>query len=396
MNSEVFELRLDTMTQGGSALGRHEGRAIFVPYGLAGETIQARLVEDKGSYARAEVVEIVEASPSRVEPPCPDFGAGKCGGCQWQHIDYAAQLKFKQQIVVEQMARIGGFREAVVHPTLPSPDAWHYRTHATVQFTPDGQPGFVGTDQRRVVAVEDCQIIRPELVKMMGALQLGKKSSRDRMRLQVGTAPNDRFSAWLVGDEDDSSSYRSSSNSHVYYDIKGRRLRVTAGGFFQVNLPQAEALVDLVLAGLNLQGHEKVLDVYAGVGLFSVFLADHAQQLTAIEVSPSAVNDALENLSGLKHVEVIRGAAETLLGRLKSQFDAIVLDPPRAGLKPKALDAVVRMGASRVVYVSCDPATLARDAKRIGAAGYRLVEVQPVDMFPQTYHVESVALFSKI
>jgi 23S rRNA (uracil1939-C5)-methyltransferase len=184
-------------------------------------------------------------------------------------------------------------------------------------------------------------------------------------------------------------------SSNLTYTVHGRRFRVTAGGFFQVNLPQAEKLVDLVLERLNLQGDETVLDLYAGVGLFTAFVAERASFVTSVESYPPAVTDADENLADLDNIDLIEGSVEDVLAELEGPVDAVVVDPPRTGVEPAALDILDDLGARTIVYVSCEPATLARDAKRLVAKGFRLVDVQPVDMFPQTYHIECVAHFTR-
>jgi 23S rRNA (uracil1939-C5)-methyltransferase len=186
---------------------------------------------------------------------------------------------------------------------------------------------------------------------------------------------------------------------HVHYTIKEHTFRVTAGGFFQVNLPQTEVLVDLVLERLNLQGNESVLDLYSGVGLFTAFLAERAALVTSVESYPPAVTDADVNLANFENVDLIEGNVEDVLGDLikseSERYDAAVVDPPRTGLEVEALDALAALAPQTIVYVSCDPATLARDAKRLAAKGYRLLDVQPVDMFPQTYHIECAATLRK-
>ncbi len=406
-----IELELTSMAHGGSALGRHEGRTIFVPYGLPGERITARITQDKGRYAYAEGIMLFDPSPDRVRPRCPHFGPHKCGGCHWQHIDYAAQVRFKEQIVREQFARLGGMNNVNVQPTIPSPDEWSYRDHVTFSLTPEGKLGFVSTDNQTVIPIEECHIIRPELLDLFEQLNLEDVPNLNRVRLQVGSDSTDRLV--LIGTEDDeppevevdfpaSVNFLLSDNepfnligsTHVNYVIKGRKFRVTAGGFFQVNLPQAEKLVDLVLERLNLRGDESVLDLYSGVGLFTAFLAERAAMVTSIESYPPAVTDADDNLSEFDNIDLIEGSVEDVLENLDGSFDAAVVDPPRQGLDRDAIEALIAHKPRTVVYVSCDPATLARDAKHFVAAGYQLLEVQPLDMFPQTYHIEAVATFT--
>ncbi len=390
--TESFELDLTSMTHGGRALGRHEGRPIFVPFGIPGERVRVRITQDKRSYAFAEVEALITPSAERIEPRCKHFGA--CGGCHWQHIDYAAQLRFKRDVVVEQMARIGGLRDALVYPTIASPDVWMYRSHVTFHVTRAGRLGFVAVDDRTVIPIDECHIIRPELRDWFEQLKQGRFQPGERVRLQIGSEA-DRLIARSGSNAEPDDEANLASAEKVTYRIKQRSFQVTGGSFFQVNLPQAETLVDLVLERLDLRGDERVLDLYSGVGLFTAFLAERARRVTAVEVYAPAVRDAEINLSDFANVDFRVGTTETVLSAHKIQVDAAVIDPPRAGMKPKALEALIACQPRKIAYVSCDPSTLARDAKLLVANGYRLIDVQPVDMFPQTYHIESVAAFEK-
>jgi 23S rRNA (uracil1939-C5)-methyltransferase len=380
---DTFELTLDEMVHGGQALGRHAGRAIFVPYAIPGERIVARITEDRGRYAFAEVVRVLEPSPHRVTPRCPHFGPGRCGGCHFQHVEDAAQPAYKRDVVIDQFRRIGGFTDPLVHPTIPSPDAWAYRNHATFHVDEAGSLCYVGTDNVTLVPIEECHIIQPALLDLLNELDFDGVTGLDRVRLQVGSG-GDQMVVLSTGDDDppelevtmpvsvnfllsDNEPVNLVGSSHVSYTVRGRTFRVTAGGFFQVNLPQAEALVDLVLDELALSGHETVLDLYAGVGLFTAFLAERAGLVTSVESYPP---------------------------ELVERYDAAVLDPPRTGVERHALDALAALAPHTLIYVSCEPSTLARDAKRLVQKGYHLVDVTPVDMFPQTYHIECVAHFT--
>lgn len=405
----VFELQLDEMVHGGQALGRHAGRAIFVPYGIPGERITARLTDDRGRYGFAEIVAVQEPSPHRVAPRCPHFGPGRCGGCHFQHIDTAAQAAYKRDVVIDQLKRIGGIPDPVVLPTIPSPDPWAYRVHATFQVDDAGNLCFVGTDNESLVPIDECHIVRPELMGLLDELDFEDMPELERVRVQVGTDGDLMVVLSTRGDEvpeiqvdipvsinfllSDNEPINLIGASNTAYMVRGRRFRVTAGGFFQVNPPQAAALIDLVLQKLDLHGTETVLDLYAGVGLFTAFIAEQASLVTSVESYPPAVTDADENLADLDNVDLIEGSVEDVLPELQESYDAVVLDPPRSGVDPHALDTLAALGARTLVYVSCEPSTLARDARRLAAKGYRLVDVQPVDMFPQTYHVECVAHF---
>jgi 23S rRNA (uracil1939-C5)-methyltransferase len=373
----------------------------------------------------------LDDSPARVTPRCPHFGPGKCGGCHWQHIDYDAQLDFKHQVVIDQLARVGGFPEVMVHPVIPSPNPWQYRTHVTFSISVSGEPGFIATDDEHIIPIEECHIIRPELLDLFWSLDLEKIPNLERVRLQMGTESDDLLIV-LSAKEDEqpelevdtpaSVSFLTGEDislpmigtGKVHYTVRGKTFQCTGGAFFQVNLPQAEVLVDQVLARLDLKGGENVLDLYAGGGLFTAFIADVAARVTYVESYPLSVDDADVNLAAYDNIDLIEGMVEDVLQELTAEpdaepdadddqddpdlvthYDAVVLDPPRAGLEPEALDALAALGAPKIVYVSCDLATFARDAKRLAAKGYTLQDVQPVDLFPQTYHIELVSTFLK-
>lgn len=411
MPDKLIELELTEMVHGGKAMGRHQGRPVFVPYAIPGERITARIMEDRRSYAHAEGVELLEASPDRVTPACPHFGPGRCGGCHLQHMAYPAQLRYKRDVVLDQLRRIGGVRqpERLVRETLASPEPWGYRSRSTFHRAGDGRLGFVSTDPPRIEPIEWCYILRPEAMALVEALDL-EDERIEQVTVQVGSEggamlilrTSDDLAPALEVDFPvsvnlllrDNEPVNLIGSSHTIYVIKGRRFRVTAGSFFQVNLPVAETLVDLVLERLNLTGREAVLDLYAGVGLFSAFIAERAALVTAVESYPPAVTDADQNLAEFEHVDLFEGGVGPVLEGLieagEGPYDAAVVDPPRTGLDVDVIAALAGLGPPRLVYVSCDPATLARDIKRLGQRGYRLLEVQPVDMFPQTYHIESV------
>jgi 23S rRNA (uracil1939-C5)-methyltransferase len=407
---ETFELLLTSIAHGGAALGRHEGRVIFVPYALPGETARVEITEDKGRYAFARPIEVLEPSPDRVAPPCPYFGASGCGGCQWQHIDYGAQLRFKAEIVADQLARIGGIADPPVHPTLPDPSGWAYRNHAQFHPAPEGGLGFQTASGGRVVPIDECLILHPLLSDLYATLDLDLPDLL-RLALRAGTETGDRMLIFEMAEDlppalesdlpvscvlllSDGLHANLIGSNHIREIVADHTYRISAPSFFQVNTPQAAQLVRLVAEYLHLQGDETVVDAYCGVGLFTTHLAERAGLVLGIEAVPAAVADLLENTADMENVEVIEGPVEAVLPDLDVALDAAVVDPPRAGVDRFALDALVARRPSRIVYVSCDPATLARDAKRLARAGYRLAQVQPVDMFPQTYHVESVALFT--
>ncbi|MGD2105840.1 MAG: class I SAM-dependent RNA methyltransferase [Anaerolineae bacterium] len=414
---ESITVELTTMAHGGDALGRHEGKVIFVPYAIPGETVRAEIVEDKEHYAFARLVEILEHSPDRVDPPCPYFGQDKCGGCQWQHIRYKAQARLKREILTDQLERIGGVDDPRVHPVVPDETGWAYRNHAQFHPAPEGGLGFQRASRDRddgdqdpgIMPVDFCRILHPLLSDLYDLIDLDVEGLV-QLVLRTGTATGDRLIGFEMEDDkppaievDESVSCVILLEEGGYANLIGdnyitevvadHAYRVSASSFFQVNTPQAETLLRLALSYLGLEDDDTVLDAYCGVGLFSTHLAERAELVIGIESSPSAVDDLLINTEHHGNVEIVEGAVEDVLGEIAVAVDAVLLDPPRGGVDRHALDALAELQPVRIVYVSCDPATLARDAKRLRSKGYPLVKAKPVDMFPQTYHIESVSLF---
>lgn len=395
---DELELDLESIAHNGIAVARHEGRPVFIPvgvppFGVIGERVRVRIVRDKKSHAFGEIAAVIRESPDRRDPRCRHYGV--CGGCHFQHVDYAAQLAYKRAVVVEQLARIGGLRDVEVGETIPSAAAWAYRSHITLRPDQRGRLGYTGVDGKSHVAIEECPIAQPDLIALARATRAPKGT---RARIQIGMddggaahgAPILQIGAT---DADDDAPIPAADAQSVTYRVRGRSFRVTAGGFFQVNAAAAGVLVDVVRSRID--PGLRVLDLYAGVGLFSAFLAEEAAGVTAVEGFAPAAADMRHNLADLPNTAVIEGAVERVLRDLIPMYDAAVVDPPRTGVKPEALERLIRLAPGRIVYVSCDPATLARDAKLLTQAGYTLIDAQPVDMFPQTYHVETVAAFTR-
>lgn len=402
-------LSMTGMAHGGAALGRHEGKVIFVPYALPGETVQVEIVEDKGRYAHARLLEVLEPVADRVNPPCPYFGPQGCGGCQLQHAAYGAQVRFKADIVADQLTRIGRFVNPPVRPPISDPTGWAYRNRARFHPSEEGGLGFRAASTHRVVPIDSCLILHPLVAELYDALDL-ELGGLESVTLRAGTATGERMVIFgMEGDQPPSlatdlpvscvlllSDGRHANlvgRNYLTERVAGRAYRISAPSFFQVNTHQAEHLVRLVLEYLDPRSTEVILDGYAGVGLFSLPLAERAGLVIAVEWDAAAVEDLLENAADADNIQVVEGPVAALLADLEEPLDAAVVDPPRTGLDREALDGLIAAAPSRIVYVSCDPATLARDGRRLSDAGYRLVEVQPVDMFPQTYHVETVSLW---
>jgi 23S rRNA (uracil1939-C5)-methyltransferase len=409
--SEVVDLELTAIAHGGSALGRHEGQVLFVPYAIPGEKVRVEIVEAHPRWGRARLLEILHPSPHRVEPPCPYFGPGQCGGCHFQQIAYEAQIGYKRQVVVDQLARVGGLHDVNVREIIGAAEPWGYRNHAQFSLTPEGRLGFLTADTHHVVPVDECLILDPLLDELWAALDVQWPQLR-RLSLRCGSATGDLMAIFeLEAYEDfdievdlpvscvvllaDGEAVVLMGNSHLTEHVAGRDYRISAASFFQVNTAGAEALVELVREYLSPRGNDRLVDLYCGVGLFGLALAEQAGQVIGIEADPSATADLRHNAQGLDRVELIEGRAQSALQRLGGPIDLLILDPPRSGAGKQVVGEIVRLGPRRIAYVSCDPATLARDARLLTELGYQLGEVQPIDLFPQTYHVESVALFTR-
>lgn len=410
---DTLELSVTGLNHAGEGVARHAGRVVFIPGALPGESVLAEIVEDRKNFLRARLLAVRTAAPERVLPPCPyHLRAGAepaCGGCQLQHLAYPAQLAFKQAQVAEQLQRAGGFAAPPVRPILPAPAPFGYRNQIQLAPAPDGRLGFRAAGAETVVPVQSCHIAAPALADLLGRITLEAALPLERLTLRAGAddelivveaaedAPELELdlpvSAALL--RPDGASLALAGRDYVVEVVRGRPFQISAGAFFQVNTAMAEQLVELVLAAVDLQGGETVLDVYCGVGLFTAFLAPRAGRVIGIEAYELAVEDAAVNLDEFENVEIYAAPAEAVLPSLEATVDAVVVDPPRAGLAPAAAEALLRLGAPRLVYVACDPATFARDARRLATGGYTLESVQPLDMFPQTHHVESVARFTR-
>lgn len=408
--SDTFEIELTAMAHGGSALGRHAGKTVFVPYAIPGERVLARAVEERGRVVFAEGVTLLEASADRVYPACRHFGPGRCARCQWQHIDYAAQLLLKQDVLADQLARVGGFDDADVRPVIPAPQQWGYNYHMTMVAGADGVPGFPLTTGAGILVPDECHVLHPDLLLLYQSLDLQFDGLR-RLTLRRGSDGALMLVVTLADDNapelhtdmpasvnmllSDGEPVNLIGETHTRWTVGDRVFRATAGSAFRACVPQLAALVGQVMGALDLRGDEAVLDLYAGVGVFSAFSAPLAGLVTAVESFPPAATDAEVNLADADNVDIIEGAVEDVLPALDPVYGAAVVDPPGEGLSVAAVDALAALNVPRLVYVGGDPATLARDAQRLARHGYALRWVQPLDLAPQTYYIEAVALLER-
>jgi 23S rRNA (uracil1939-C5)-methyltransferase len=404
---QLYDVEIFSLVYGGDGLGRlPDGRAVFVPYVLPGEKVRVQVFDEKKSHARARLVEVLSPSPERIAPRCPHFG--DCGGCHYQHLPYGKQLLLKKDILIDQLKRLANLSDPPVQPVVPSPQPWNYRNNVQFHLSPAGKLGYLAANSSRVVEIRECHLPEPLLNETWPKLSLEPDPALEEIELRAGAdeevllvldgnAPlppelelNMRLSAVYLGPDQP---YAMAGDDFVVMQVLERPFKVSAGSFFQVNTLQAEAMVRHLLNILPLHSQDTLFDLYCGVGLFSAFLAPHVARCLGVEVSPWACEDFAVNLDEFDNVELYVGAAEEILPALDVSPEVVVLDPPRAGVEKTALQALLAKRPPVIAYVSCDPATLARDARFLIANGYALEQVMPFDLFPHTYHIESISLF---
>ncbi len=417
--AELQQVKFEKLVYGGEGLGRlADGRAVFVPFVLPGETAEIEITGQKERFARGRMVNLLEASLDRIDPPCPYFS--NCGGCHYQHLSYAQQLQLKKELVRDQLERIGKLTNLPDIYITASPTAFGYRNQ--VQFHPihgdnadvPAKLGFKSVFSNEVLPIEKCLLIPDEMNEILPQIELESESGISRIAMRIDS--DGEIMLVFEGESDDppelsielpvSSTYVSpdgrslnlGGNDALVYRVLGKEFLVSPESFFQVNLPVAEEMVRHVLSLIEGKENLSILELYSGVGLFTRFLAPHASQLTAIESAPSACFDFAGNLDEFEHISLYEGAVEFILPELVKQIkpiDLVVLDPPRAGLNARARQALVDLEPKEIIYISCDPSTLARDLKHFTEVGYIPQSVHAFDMFPQTAHVESIAFLHK-
>ena len=380
-----IRLTLEEMGELGECAAHADGARFFVFGGIPGEVVEAEVVRARRRYVAARVVEVHEASPHRVSAPCPYFWP--CTGCQWQHIAYEHQLTLKRETVRDALAAVPGRADIAVLPGRPSQQQDGYRNHARFTVGPGGTLGYVNRTSREFVAVGACQLMDPRINDALASLS-GRCQETSQLSIRYGVNTGE----WLIqprllgmGIPIDT------GQTHYHEAIDGRRYRIASPSFFQVNTPQAQAMAECIRGMLGLEGSEVLVDAYAGVGTFAGLLASQVGRVIAIEESAAALRDARDNLADLPNVELRQGRVEAALSSLEPRPDVVLVDPPRVGCHPRALDALCELAPRRVVYVSCEPKALARDLAQLVAGPFRVEQVQPIDLFPQTHHIECIA-----
>ena len=442
-------LEIVDLNHAGEGVGRFNGFTVFVPWTVPGDRVDAEIISLQKNYARALSRFLINPSPHRLEPPCPEHGL--CGGCRLQHIQYSEQLHHKQQLVAGALKRLGGI-DVPVQPTIGMTEPWQYRNKG--QY-PVGEAegklkiGFFQQRSHALVDVRRCSIQHPaadrtvavarEIITELGIPIYNEKKHRGILRHLItrtsfshgevllvlvtnGRAlpSGDRLIKQLVEGVKDLVGIVQNMNArrgnviagtenlllwgrdYVVEELGGLTFHISAGSFFQVNPHQAEVLFNLVRDYADLTGGETVLDLYCGSGAISLFLSSKAARVIGLESYAPAVEDAKKNakLNGITNVEFHAGRAEEVMPALAKQGingDVVVVDPPRKGCDEKLLDTLAAMQPPRIIYVSCNPATLARDLRYLTRTepGYYPVIVQPIDLFPQTSHVETVVCLNR-
>jgi 23S rRNA (uracil1939-C5)-methyltransferase len=406
-------IELYGLTHGGEAVGRlPDGKACFVPYAIPGERVEVEVVEERKRWSRGRLLAVLTASPDRVDAPCPHFGQdddgrARCGGCAVQHIAPDRQAELKRQTVVDQLQRIGGIADPPVAPTV-TPAAFGYRASARMGADAQGRLGFRRLRSNDLLPVVTCPLLTP-------AAQSVRDEAGDdwpgveEVTVRAGTRgrvivvdpgpggmpalPDGTVDIVLLGASGTAAELRGTGT--MVMTVAGTDYRVSPTSFFQAGPSGAEALVALVREAAAVGPGDTVLDLYAGVGLFAKQLAGDGATVTAVETHPSAAADAEANLLGLP-AQVLREPAEHTVARTVAEgrwYDVVVLDPPRAGAGTELTAALAQLEARAVIYVSCDPAALARDARALIDAGMELELATPVDQFAQTAAIEIVAVF---
>ncbi len=384
VTDDPCQLRIERLAAGGDGVARAEnGRVVFVPETAPGDRVRVRIVEERKRFARAQVITRIADGDDRVEPKCPVYGA--CGGCAWQHVAYPAQLAAKQALLRDALERLGDLRLDAPPDVVPCPRPYGYRSRTRVV----AKAGRVGYRRRRshdLCETSACPVLAPALERRLAALAAARPEGEEEWELVAGADGSTRALPLAHPLADD---------PRIAIDVLGDRLEFSPGVFVQGNALLHDALARSVHEAAG--SGERCVELFAGGGFFSVGLARRFARLVVVESEGRAVSDLRRNLlrSGCRNVEVRGARAERVLAALPRPVDVVVVDPPRTGLPPGCTEALAELAPERLVYVSCDPATLARDLGQLSHAGYTLANVRGFDLFPQTPHLEAVATLTK-
>lgn len=405
-SGRILTIKAETPAYGGITIGRHDGKVVMIKGAIPGETVEARVDEEKKDYSTATVVRVVEPSPDRVEPPCGHFGL--CGGCQLQYIAYGRQVTIKEEVLRNTILRIAKLDVALSDPLTGEP--WNYRHRGQFKVAGDAA-GFFGEKSRDIVDIDSSPLMTKEVNEFYGrAKTLIKDTGTSELHVSCGDGAaalvklpgvngtsadklgkslmDAGFTAVFI--ERDKRNVYKYGRGYIELELDGLKYTVSPASFFQSNWRLNQALVGLVREHLSPLDGKHVLDLYSGAGNFSLPLARYARKVTAVEENPPAVEDGKRNarLNGIRNCSFIRTPVDRL--RVAEPVDVLITDPPRTGLTDSAVELILAKRPGQVVYVSCNPATFARDLKKLSAK-YYVESIRLVDFFPQTYHIESAA-----
>jgi tRNA/tmRNA/rRNA uracil-C5-methylase (TrmA/RlmC/RlmD family) len=397
-----LELSIDSVAFGGSGIGRFQDLVVFVPFSVDGDQIEVEIVDVRRSYATGRICRILNPSVFRTEPNCLDYR--RCGGCQYQHINYAHQLEIKKNQVIEAFQRIGKLSDPPVNTVISSSRYYAYRGKAEFHLNslPGCSPviGYKKASDNRIIPVPRCEIVDESINRSLELFR--KKIEHNFYSGRMGGNRERKVTFWSETEketvEQEVSAVR---RKRVIRQVNGKILQVPVQGFFQANNYLVDLMVNHVVRACELSGGETVLDAYCGSGLFSLFLAPHAQQLFGVDNDEEAIRCADYNLQneGLSNAMFFAGDVNRILRKMflkkKKIINIVVLDPPRIGCGRDVLQDLQRLSPDRIIYISCNPSTQARDVLQLRNSGYRLKELQPFDMFPQTKHIEVVGLLER-
>jgi 23S rRNA (uracil1939-C5)-methyltransferase len=374
-----FEVEIERILPGGMGLAHAGGKTVFVSLAAPGDRVRVQVEREQGNVLFASIVEIIAPSPIRIEPPCPYFG--RCGGCDFQQLTYEAQVAAKSEMIRDCLHRIARLEDVPEIVVTPSPNDWRYRMRAMWQIDQDERTiGYYERGSRRVCDVVDCAVLRPELQEKLEQVRATEWNQfpPDLKHLDVVAGENGVSFAPAFADFE---------TRELSLRIRGEIYHYNAQSFFQIN---PSLLVPLIDFALDDASGENALDLYSGVGLFTLPLSRQFKKVVAVESNPTAVRFARRNLQNTNAHVIAAGVAEWIRSAPMRDVDFVLLDPPRAGAESAVIKGILDLRPPQISYVSCDPATLARDLKKLLSGGYKIRSIRGFDLFPQTHHVETV------
>jgi tRNA/tmRNA/rRNA uracil-C5-methylase (TrmA/RlmC/RlmD family) len=390
---EILRVEIEKVAHGGHFIARHEGAVIFVRHGIPGEVVEVQITGLDKSFARADVVAVIEPSPMRQVAPCQY--AGSCGGCDFQHIEISHQRQLKSDVISEQFARIAKMEIDVEVEEVSAP--LHWRTRFAASTNKRGDAGFKGARSNSVIPISSCPILIPEID--FPTLPFDRMGEDQRIEVALDSSGNRTVA--VMNQRLERTAERAvpaivEGDNQLHYSVKDFNYRVSQSSFWQSNINAPDKLVEAVLEFAEFKAGDHLLDLYGGVGLFAgaaLPILGPGGRIDIVEGSSSATSDARANFNGADNVFIHTGDVVKELKKFK-RADVIVLDPPRTGAGKPVIESAVQLKARAIIYVACDPAALARDTGYLNDAGYHLEDIRAFDLFPMTHHIESIALYT--